>query len=779
MVDGSHRITGSFSRLTLAFSLNYYAKGVLVRKVHLIFSVMIVLCTIVPLKAQVQPESMLTLDRIFKSREFAGDRFGPARWLDNGSSYTTVEPSEAQKGARDIVKYDAKTGKREILVSAAKLVPQGEKEPLSIEDYAWSPDGKLLLLYTNSKRVWRENTRGDYWVINLAAWSMKKLGGSAEPSTLMFAKFSPDGKKVGYVREHNLYAENLDDGKITQLTNDGSTTIINGTFDWVYEEEWDARDGFRWSPDSKLIAYWQLDACGVRDFYLINDTDSLYSYIIPVQYPKVGTTLSACKVGVVNADGGATTWMNVSGDTRNNYIPRMEWADNSREIVFQHMDRAQHTDQVMLGDASTGAVRTVLSDSDTTWFEIVDDLQWFDKGKRFSWVSEDDGWRHVYMVSRDGKEKSLVTPGDYDVVRIVRIDEDGEWMYFIASPDNATQRYLFRVRMNGKGKMERITPVNEPGFHSYGISPNGKWAFHTFSSFDSPQTIELVSLPNHKVVRTLVDNAKLRENLKKIAWGKDEFFKVDIGNGVSLDGWMMKPSNFDPTKKYPVLVFVYGEPAAQTVLDAWSSRNGLWHEMLTQQGYVVLSVDNHGTPAPRGRAWRKSIYRQIGILASKDQAAAIEVIRTWPFVDSIRIGIWGWSGGGSMTLNMMCRYPELYQTGMAVAPVPDQHLYDATYQERYMDLLENNEDGYRLGSPITYAGQLKGNLLIVHGSGDDNVHFQGTERMINALIKANKPFTMMAYPNRSHGIFEGENTTIHVFNLLTRYLHQNLPAGPR
>ncbi len=743
------------------------------------FLVLLLLFPAFQIPALAQNDSLLTVDRIFKSREFVGERFGPARWLKDGSSYTTVEPSATEKGARDIVQYDTKSGKREILVPASKLIPTGEQTPLAIEDYSWSPDGKLLLLYTNSKRVWRQNTRGDYWVIDLKMWSLKKLGGNAKPSTLMFAKFSPDGKKVGYVREHNLYVENLDDGKIVQLTNDGSTTIINGTFDWVYEEEWDDRDGFRWSPDSKLIAYWQLDASGVRDFFLINDTDSLYSFIIPVQYPKVGTTLSACRVGVVSADGGSTTWMKVEGDTRNNYIPRMEWADNSKEIVFQHMDRAQHTDQLMMGEAATGTVKTVLTDSDTTWFEIVDDFKWFEKGGRFSWVSEDDGWRHVYMVSRDGKEKKLVTPGNYDVVRIDRIDDAGDWMYFIASPENATQRYLFRVKLDGKGKLEQITPKNETGMHSYDISPNGKWAFHTFSTFDTPPIIELVSLPNHKVVRTLIDNVKLRDNLKKVAWGKDEFFKVDIGNGVMLDGWMMKPYNFDPAKRYPVLVYVYGEPAAQTVLDGWSSRNGLWHEMLTQQGYIVLSVDNHGTPAPRGRAWRKSVYKQVGILASKDQAAAINVIRTWPFVDSTRIGIWGWSGGGSMTLNMMCRYPDLCQTGMAVAPVPDEHLYDATYQERYMGLLQDNEEGYRLGSAITFADQLKGNLLIVHGSGDDNVHFQGTERMINALIKANKPFTMMDYPNRSHGIYEGENTTLHLFSLLTRYLKENLPAGPR
>jgi len=728
-------------------------------------------------QAQVPDSSLLTLERIFRSSEFSAARFAPPRWLGDGSSYTTLEASGGTSGGRDIVKYDTKTGSRSVLLSAEKLIPPNESRPLTIEDYSWSPDSKRLLVYTNSKRVWRQNTRGDYWVLDLSAGNLKKLGGTAAPSTLMFAKFSPDGNKVGYVRDHNLFVETIDNGHISQLTQDGSTTIINGTFDWVYEEEWDNRDGFRWSPDSKALAYWRLDASGVRDFFLLNNTDSLYSFVIPVQYPKVGEVLSECKVGVVRAEGGPTIWMDVPGDKRNNYITRMDWAANSKEIVFQHMNRLQNTDNLMIGDVTTGQVRTILSETDSTWFEVVNDLRWFENGKRFSWVSEQDGWRHVYLFSRDGKEKKLITPGNYDVMNIVRIDEAGEWMYFIASPENATQRYLFRIQINGKGKPERLTPTTQPGTHNYQIAPSGKWAFHTYSNFTTPTVIELISLPDHKAVRTMVDNAKLRDRINKLARSKTEFMKIDIGEGVVLDGWMMRPWNFDPTRKYPVVVYVYGEPAGQTVLDSWGGRS-LWHEMLTQQGYIVLSVDNRGTPAPRGRAWRKSIYRQVGILASKDQAAANRVFRTWPFVDSTRIGIWGWSGGGSMTLHMMLRYPDLYQTGMSVAPVPDERLYDATYQERYMGLPDNNEEGYRLGSPIAFASGLKGNLLIVHGTGDDNVHYQGTERMINALIKANKQFSMMAYPNRSHGIYEGENTTIHLYTLLTRYLNQNLPAGP-
>ncbi len=693
--------------------------------------------------SQTDDETRLTLDRIFKNREFVSEFFGPARWLSNGAAYTTVEASDAVKGARDILKYDTETGKREVLVSAAKLIPPGESTPLRIDDYSWSPDGKLLLLYTNSKRVWRQNTRGDYWVIDLAAWKLLKLGGDAKPSTLMFAKFSPDDKRVAYVREHNIYVEDLSSGQIRQLTFDGSKMIINGTFDWVYEEEWFDRDGFRWSPDGASIAYWQLDASGVRDFYLINNTDSLYSFLVPVQYPKVGTTLSSCRVGVISAGGGQTVWMNVAGDKRNNYMPRMEWAANSKELVFQHFNRLQNTDSLMLGDVRTGRVWTILTETDSAWVEVVDDLRWFDGGKRFMWVSEKDGWRHLYLCSRNGKEKRLVTPGEYDVVSIEHIDETGGWVYFIASPENGTQRYLYRVRLDGKSKAERLTPANQPGTHRYDISPDGRWAFHTYSTFDTPPRTELVRVPNHELTRTLVENEKLREKMNKLARGAMEFFKVDIGNGVILDGWCMKPPDFNPAKKYPVLVHVYGEPAGQTVLDSWHGQGYLWHLMLTQQGYVVVSFDNRGTPSPRGRAWRKSIYRQIGILASIDQAAAIRVVRTWPYVDSTRIGVWGWSGGGSMTLNLMFRYPDLYQTGMSVAPVTDQHLYNAIYQERYMGSPTDNDEGYRLGSPVTFADRLKGNLLIVHGSGDDNVHYQNTERVINALIKADKRFTMM------------------------------------
>ena len=721
------------------------------------------------------PHPLLSLERIFDSRDFAAERFGPARWMKDGQSYTTVEESTAVKDGRDIVLYSALTGKREVLIAASGLVPAGESTPLRIEDYEWSSDGKLLLVFTNSQRVWRQNTRGDYWVLDRAMGTLKKLGADFKPSTLMFAKISPDGRRAAYVCNNDIFAEDLGTGRVTRLTWDGSETLINGTFDWVYEEEFSLRDGFRWSPDGQSVAFWQLDSSGIKDFYLINNTDSLYPRIIPVKYPKVGVANSACRVGVVGVSGGYPRWLKIPGDSRNAYIARMDWAGNSRELILQHLNRLQNANEVMIGDASSGEVQTVFTDRDEAWVEVCNDLNWLSGGKSFTWVSEKDGWRHVYLVSRTGGEAKLITPGEFDVVSVERIDEKGGWLFFIASPENPAQRYLFRTRLDGQGKMERISPAGQPGTHSYQISSSCQWAFHTFSAFDLPPVTELVRLPKHEVTRILAANRDLNEQVKALQRLPTEFFRVDIGQGVRLDAWCIKPPDFDPVKHYPLLIHVYGEPAGQTVLDSWGGNTYLWHLMLAQQGYLVASFDNRGTPAPRGRAWRKSVYRQIGILASSDQAAAVRAfLEKRPYIDASRIGIWGWSGGGSMTLNAMFRYPELYKTGLAVAFVSDQRLYDTIYQERYMGLPVDNEEGYKNGSPITFANSLRGNLLIVHGTGDDNVHYQSFERLVNELVANNKRFSMMSYPNRTHGISEGKNTTLQLYNTLTRYLNQNL-----
>jgi len=733
-----------------------------------------------PLRAQQSPDSLVTLHRLFETSDFDSDGPGQLRWLPDGQGYTMLESPGRGRPGRDLVRYDAATGARTVLVTVAQLTPAGADQPLRIAGYSLSADGSKLLVFTNTQRVWRTNTRGDYWLLDRTTGTLHQLGGSAaKPSTLMFAKLSPDGGRVAYVRENNLYVENLASGAITSLTTDGSRTIINGTFDWVYEEEFSLRDGFRWSPDGQRIAYWQLDASGVRDFDLINNTDSLYSFLIPVQYPKAGTTNSAVRIGVVGAGGGATRWMAIDGDPRNTYLARMEWAANSSQVVVQRLNRLQNTLDLLMADAASGAVQTVLTEQDSTWVEVVDDMVWLKGGKSFTWVSEGDGWQHVWAISRDGKKRKLITPGAYDVDRIFQVDTAGGWLYYSASPDNPTQRYLYRTWLNGKGKAERLSPKDQSGTHGYSIAPGAAWALHVYTSFGVPPTFDIVALPSHRLVRVLTNNAKLKAAVAALSRGPSRFVRVDAGTGYALDGWVMYPPGYDSTKRYPVLFYVYGEPAGVTATDNWGGDTWLWHLMLTQQGYIVASFDNRGTPSLRGRAWRKSIYRKIGPIASEDQAGVARAMGRWPGVDSTRYGVWGWSGGGSMTLNLMFRYPDVYNTGMAVAPVPNELNYDTIYQERYMGLPDVNAEDYRLGSPITYADQLKGNLLIVHGTGDDNVHYQGTEQLINALIAANKQFSMMAYPNRSHGIYEGEGTTLHLFSLLTRYLEDHLEAGGR
>jgi dipeptidyl-peptidase-4 len=725
-------------------------------------------------------DPILTLDRIFSSGEFRPERFGPARWLKDGRSYVTLEKSEQTKGAMDIVRYTADGSKREILVHASQLIPASDTAALNIEDYEWSADQSKLMVFTNSKRVWRSNTRGDYWVLDLVSGRLQKLGTKFEPSTLMFAKFSPNANRAAYVMKSNLYVEDLTTGEITQLTNDGTKDLVYGTSDWVYEEEFGLRDCFSWSPDGASIAFWRFDCSGVRNFSLINYTDSLYPVITSFQYPTVGQTNSAVRVGVVPAVGGKIVWMNVPGDPRNNYIPRMEWAGNSTELFVQHIPRHQNTNDLLLCDATTGNVNTIFTDRDSAWVDAVDDVHWIHGGKWFTWVSDMDGWKHIYSISHSGKEKRLVTKGDYDVIRMVEVDDKGEWVYFMASPDNPTQSYLYRAKLNGSEDAERLTPDDQPGTHSYQISPDGKFAIHTYSTANEPSITDLVSLPDHKQIRVLAANKELRAKIDALKRTKAEFFKVDIGSGVKLDGYVIKPPDFDSTKKYPLFFTVYGEVAGTTVHDAWGGNGYLWHLMLSQHGYMIASVDNRGTPSPRGRAFRKALFHKIGILSPADQAAAVrELIKEWPYVDSSRIGIWGWSGGGSSTLNAMLQYPDLYKTGMAVAPVANQLLYDDVYQERYMGLPDEDSIGYKNGSPVTWAKNLKGNLLIVHGTGDDNVHFAGTEQLINELVANNKQFTMMAYPNRSHGIFEGKGTTRHLYGLLTSYLEEHMPPGPR
>jgi len=730
-----------------------------------------------PLTGETDDSSQLTLDRIFTHREFSARGFGPALWLDDESGYTVFESSESGGGGRDLVRYDPETGRREVVVPAWRFVPSGERTPLHIENCTWSPDKLKLLIFTNTNRGGRRGIQGDYWVLDLTFWNLRKLGGDIEAGTLMSARFSPDGQRVGYVYKNNIYIEDLFTHRIIQLTEIGCDTRINGSSTRLYSGL--NTTGFRWSPDSQFITYLQFDTTGVKDFHLINNTDSLYPKIIPIQHVKPGERLPACRAGVVAASGGETTWLKIPGDPRNHYIYQIDWAENSQDVVIQQLNRRQNTMRVMMADAGTGDMQTILTEEDEAWLDNHV-LRWIEGGKHFVWVSERDGWRHIYLVARNGESVKLLTPGEFDIFTIQSIDEDEGWVYYIASPDNPAQRYLYRVGLDGSGEIERVTPQDLDGTHGYQMSPASHWAFHTHSTIDTPPVTELVRLPQHDSVRALVDNSVLQERLNSIERRPTEFFRIDIGGGVELDGWCMKPPDFDPEKHYPVLFYVYSMPAGQTVLDRWGGNRHLWHLMMAQQGYIVMSVDSRGTPAPRGRAWRKIIYKRHGIFPAQDQAAAVRaIIARWSYVDPDRIGVYGWSGGGLMSLLLIFRYPDLYQTAMAGAYLSNHRFYHAGFTERFLGLPQDNPDAYRETAALMYAKNLKGNLLLMHGTGDDNVHYQSTEALINELIAHKKRFSVMIYPNRSHGLPEGQNTQYHRHDIYTWYLGQNMPGGGR
>ena len=728
---------------------------------------------------ETQQTNLLDIDRIY-SGEFEQETERKIQWIENGEAYVIIEKSEVLDEADELVRYESKSQEKSIYVPADGL--QIDSGSLSIESFTLSPDGTKVLIFTNSSRVWRANTKGDYWVYDLKSKQLNQIGAGFDASSLMFAKFSSDNSTIFYVHDFNIYQENAANHEIAQLTFDGTGDIINGTFDWVYEEEFGKRDGFSVSPADSNLAFWHLDASDTGVFYMINNTDSIYSQPIPVQYPKVGDAPSAAKIGVIDLKSKSTKWVALPGGERENYIPGMQWV-NDDLLMIQQMNRHQNTLIVWTYVPSNGQLKKIYTEKEDTFVELSypdlsadgwgsNDLAIVEEGKAFLRMTENDAWRHIYKVDIASGDQTLITPFDYDIASM-RVSTKKN-VYYMASPENGTQRYLYQRDLKGKGNQKRLTPDNFKGVNNYNIAPNGAFAIHSHQSAKKVRTVSLVSLPDHKIIKTLVDNKTYEKQLAGLLLPEVIFKTVTTEEGIDIDARITLPINFDKNKKYPVLFYVYGEPWGQVATDTYT---GLWYIMMAQKGYVVVALDNRGTPSLNGSKWRKSIYRQVGRINVKDQAMAAKEILKLDYLDAERTAVWGWSGGGTMTLNLMFKYPEIYKTGVAVAAVSNQLVYDNIYQERYMGLPQENMQDFIDGSPVTYAKGLEGNLLLIHGTADDNVHYQSAEILINELIKENKKFQMMSYPNRSHSIKEGENTRKHLYTLITDYIIEHTPPN--
>ncbi len=744
-------------------------------------------------------QEQLTMEKLFNSREFSGEFFRGGNWAAAGPVLLYIDTNR-ETDASSLVQWNLETDARTTLIDGRDLLkPDGDGGLINLEDYQYSADGSKVLLYTDSERVWRLNTKGYYYVYNIEEGTVTPVSDRAE-GLQMFAKFNPHATQVAFVRERNLFVVDLMTGVERQLTSDGSEGgIINGTFDWVYEEEFGLRDGFRWSPDGEHIAFFKLDESNTRDFAL-TDLTTLYPEYQEFRYPKAGEANSEVQIGVIDIASGdisffdTDTWMEGGDETE--YIASMGWtpamADGSSDVWMLRLNRDQNKGDLLYCDPATGGVRIILHEEEDSYLEVetgfsdlsTGTITYLRDGEHFVWRSDRSGYSHLYLYENDGTFIERVTGGHWDVTDFHGVDEETGMVYFTSAAASPMERHLYRIGLPGTPARNAVsTPqkiTGSSGWHNVNPSADFDFFIDSYSNSTTPNTTTLYHMDGSEMM-VLEDNEALIDRLAAYDLPPVEFIEVPAADGTPLNAYIIKPSDFDPNKEYPLLIHTYGGPGSQEVRNSWGGQERLWHHFLAEEyGIIVAGVDNRGTGG-RGKEFKTLTQLNLGPLEAEDQIAAAQHLGDLNYIDEDRMGIWGWSYGGYLTLLAMSygEGPETFHAGVSVAPVSNWRFYDTIYTERYLSTPQKNPGGYDNGSPVTYAENFAPDqeLLIVHGSGDDNVHVQNTIVMSDALIDANVQFDLMIYPNRTHGIFGG-NTRMHLFTKLTNFFRDNL-AAPR
>lgn len=712
--------------------------------------------------ASAQKQKSVTFQHIFDNT-FTPESIQNINWMQNGRYYTTLEQTPRNIELR---KYDILSGDYEVIVASTDLKIKGRDKPILMQGYQFSADESKILIKTDVESIWRRSTRENYFIYNIETGKVKRLTESDQKQ--QYAKFSPKGDKAAFVQDNNLYWVDLKTGEEIAVTTDGKfNKIINGATDWVYEEEFGIAKAWYWSPNGKKIAFYRFDETRVKEF-VMTEWGDLYPGLTRFKYPKAGEKNSIVKIGVYDLESGNTTWMDI-GSENDQYIPRINWTKDPNTLAIRRMNRLQNKQDLMLADVNTGDTEIVKTETSNAWIDVNDNLRFLENGEQFIYTSEESGYNHIYLYDMNGELIRQITKGNWEVTNYLGYDEDSGRIYYVSTEESPLQRHLYSIGIDGTGKKKMS---DGEGWHNINMSRDYKYYIDTFSDPTTPPKYTLHK-GNGKPVRLLEDNGALQDTLSEYQLPKKEFISIPLSQ-ATLNGYILKPHDFDPEKEYPVLFYVYGGPGSQTVTKSFSSgQRAMWHRYLTSQGYIVASVDNRGTGA-RGRDFEKQLYKKLGQYEVEDQIDAAKfLIEKYDYIDEERLGMWGWSYGGFLSTLVLAQGGDVFNTAIAVAPVTSWQFYDTIYTERFMQTPQMNPSGYTQGAPLTYADQIDGDYLLVHGTGDDNVHFQNTVEFVNELVEAGVQFETMFYPNRTHGIYGG-NTRKHLFRKLNNFILENL-----